>query len=78
MVLQDDYQNSHNIVSHWVLSNQGARTHANQTPRTSKVDLKRGVSDLGEQYLPQIQPGYYSTVDSPTQAGGATEAIVWC
>lgn len=33
----------------------------------SEVDLERGASDVGEEFIPQINAGYFATLDAPTE-----------
>lgn len=35
-----------------------------------EVDLERGASDVGEEFVPQINSGYFSTKNAPTEVWG--------
>eukprot|EP00913_Durusdinium_trenchii_P025028 g23493.t1 len=35
--------------------------------KSTLVDLQSGASDLGQQYTPKVQEGYFSTVLAPTE-----------
>ncbi|CAK9077714.1 Ephrin_rec_like domain-containing protein [Durusdinium trenchii] len=39
------------------------------------ADLKDGESDLGQQYTPQVQEGYFSTVAAPTEVYRCTSVV---
>lgn len=42
-----------------------------------EVDLERGASDVGEEFVPQINSGYFSTKNAPTEVWGWWMLRLW-
>lgn len=43
----------------------------------NEVDLKRGESDVGADFTPEILAGYYTPGDSPTEVGEKKCPVQW-